>query len=132
VSSIGMRLFEERERLGLTQPAMADACHVTMRSQRNYEKDDRFPDAAYLACAAALGVDIHYIVTGERERPPPEVLSADERELLTLFRAAPLAVKAAAIGALQGAAGAAPGRVRAGVYVGENRGQAANKIINKS
>ncbi len=55
------------------------------------------------ALVLAVGVDGHYVLTGHQEpRTPP--INADEQELLALFRAAPLAVKAAAIGALQGAA----------------------------
>ena len=80
-----------------------------MRSQRNYEKGDRFPDAVYLAAIAAVGADVRYIITGERDGPVPETLTADERELLALFRAASLSVKAAAIGALQGGTGSAAG-----------------------
>lgn len=121
MSSIGDRLFAERERLGLSQPAMADAARVTMRSQRNYEKGERFPDASYLAAIAAAGADIRYIVTGERDGPAPEALTVDERELLALFRAAPLAVKAAAIGALQGGT-AKPARTPK-IAVGTNHGQ---------
>ena len=64
--SIGERLLEERERLGLNQPVLAEMCGVTMRSQRNYEKGERQPDAAYLAAIAAAGADIQYIVTGKR------------------------------------------------------------------
>jgi len=102
--SIGSRLKEERERLGLSQPAFGELGGVQKRAQINYESGERFPDAAYLAAIAKAGADVRYIVTGDREGPAPELLSADEKELLSLFRAAPLAVKAAAIGALQGAA----------------------------
>lgn len=97
---------EERQRLDLNQTQLGETGGVTKKTQMLYEAGDRYPDAAYLAAIAAAGADVRYIVTGEREGPAPEVLSSDERELLALFRAAPLAVKAAAIGALQGAAGA--------------------------
>jgi len=111
---------------------MAEAGLVTMRSQRNYEKGERFPDAAYLAAIAKVGVDVRYIVTGQREGPAPEVFSADERELIALFRAAPLAVKAAAIGALQGGSTPRPKiQKQMNVSVGTNHGQMAEKIINK-
>jgi len=66
VSSVGERLFEERERLGQSQQQLADACGVTMRSQRNYEKGERQPDASYLAAAATAGVDVLYVLTGQR------------------------------------------------------------------
>lgn len=101
---------------------MAEAGQVTMRSQRNYEKGERFPDAVYLSAIAEAGADVRYIVTGQREGPAPESLSADERELLALFRAAPLAVKAAAIGALQGGSVKAPGK-KTKISVGNNQGQ---------
>lgn len=117
--SIGQRLLRERERLGLTQPDLADVCGVTMRSQRNYEKGERQPDAAYLAAIATAGADVLYILTGQRSGV---VLSPDECELLALFRAAPLAVKAAAIGALRGGSGKAPARATK-IAVGANYGQ---------
>ncbi len=35
-----------------------------MRSQRNYEKGERQPDAAYLAAFTALGGDVLFLLTG--------------------------------------------------------------------
>jgi transcriptional regulator with XRE-family HTH domain len=86
----------------MNQPDFAALAGTTKKTQITYEKGV-MPDAAYLAAIAQAGADVRYIVTGEREGPAPEVLTADERELLALFRGATLAVKAAAIGALQGA-----------------------------
>lgn len=63
---LGDRLRAERERRRLSQQELADLCGVTMRSQRNYEKSERQPDAAYLAALAATGMDMPYIVTGQR------------------------------------------------------------------
>lgn len=62
----GERLRAERERLGLGQQELAEKCGVTMRSQRNYEKDERQPDATYLAALTALGGDVLYVLTGTR------------------------------------------------------------------
>lgn len=130
--SIGERLREERKRCGLSQSDVAEIAAdsgvpgATRQSQSIYEKGKRMPDAAYLAAVGAAGLNIHYIVTGKRNTPPPEVLAADERELLDLFRAAPLAVKAAAIGALQGAAIANNVRRNMNVAVGTNHGQIAD------
>lgn len=105
VSYQGERLREERERLGLTQSQMGELAGVTKKSQINYEKGERHPDSVYLAAIAAAGADVLYILTGQRNpAAPAHRLTPDEQELLALFRAAPLAVKAAAIGALQGAA----------------------------
>lgn len=130
----GKRLKEERERLGYNQTDFAAIGGIGRKSQFNYEDDERKADSAYLAAIAAAGADIRYIVTGDREGPPPEVLSVDERELLTLFRAAPLSVKAAAIGALQGGSAPAAKGQRYTVqqsFHGEVGQTAAGNIINK-
>ena len=97
MGSIGDRLREERERLGVSQSDFAEAAGTTRKSQFNYETNERRPDADYLAAAALKGADVQYIVTGHRS---DTALTADERELIALFRAAPLSVKVAAIGAL--------------------------------
>ena len=60
------RLRTERERLKLSQQALAEKCGVTARSQRNYESGERNPDSAYLAAIAAAGADVLYILTGQR------------------------------------------------------------------
>lgn len=70
MSSIGERLLEERERLSFSQSELAERCSVTMRSQRNYEKGERQPDALYLEAVARAGVDVLYVVTGMRQRYP--------------------------------------------------------------
>jgi len=89
VPLIGERLLEERERLGLSQTDLAELCGVTMRSQRNYEKGERQPDAAYLAAIAAAGADVLYILTGQRAFAPPPALKPDEAALLDNYRHAP-------------------------------------------
>lgn len=101
---IGLRLREERERLGFTQPAFGAVGGVQKLAQLKYEKGERFPGADYLAAVAKVGADVQYIVTGVR---CPGMLSGDESELLESFRAAPLAVKAATLAGLK--AGANPG-----------------------
>ncbi len=97
---IGERLRAERERLGLNQTDFAALGGIGRKTQFNYESGERSPDGAYLSAIAAGGADINYILTGQRQGAP--VLTPDERQLVEMFRAAPLAVKAAAIGALQG------------------------------
>jgi len=39
-----------------------------MRSQRNYEKGERQPDAAYLAAFTSLGGDVLFVLTGQRDQ----------------------------------------------------------------
>lgn len=94
---IGMRLREERERLGLSQAALGEIGGVKKLTQLNYEKGERSPDSSYLCAISKFGADVQFIVTGIRSA---ESLSPDEKELINLFRQAPLAVKAAALAAL--------------------------------
>lgn len=110
--SVGLRLKEERKRLGLTQEAMGVACGVTKRTQIFYETDSVGASAAYLAAAHELGADVAYLLTGKRER-----LSPEDRELLDTWRAAKPAARAAAIASLaksaaQGSAAAAAPRTQ--------------------
>ncbi|MCX8656457.1 helix-turn-helix transcriptional regulator [Gilliamella sp. B2840] len=95
--NIGLRLKEERERMGLSQVAMGEIANVKKLTQLNYEKGERFPDALYLSTLANFGLDVQYVVTGIRTT---NNLSIDEQDLIDKFRTAPLAIKAAALGAL--------------------------------
>lgn len=97
MSSIGDRLREERERLGYSQPAFGAIGGKTKKTVMQWEGGEQFPNAAFLSSIAAQGADVQYILTGQSSA---QALSPDEQELIAAFRAAPLAVKAAAIGAL--------------------------------
>lgn len=66
--TIGERLKEERNRLGLSQARIGDIAGVTKNSQINYEANKRSPDSAYLAKIAEIGADVNYILTGIRAR----------------------------------------------------------------
>lgn len=89
MSNLGIRLKEERERLRLSQTAFAEIGGVTKFSQINYEKGERSPDSSYLTPLAKIGVDVYYILTGERKQPPSEVLEPEEKVLLNAYRALP-------------------------------------------
>lgn len=65
--SIGARLKEERERMGMTQEKFSSACGVRRRAQSTYETGDRSPDSLYLAAASRIGVDVGYVLTGQRQ-----------------------------------------------------------------
>lgn len=101
--NIGERLREERERLGFTQPAFGAIGGVQKLAQLKYEKGERYPAADYLAAVGKVGADVQYIITGTRSL---EALTSDEIHLLERFRAAPIAVKAAAVAALTAGASA--------------------------
>lgn len=71
--TIGDRLREERERLGLSQTAWATHAGTSKQVQISYEKGKTFPNAEYLAVCANLGADVAYIITGKKNYPsaPP-------------------------------------------------------------
>lgn len=102
-SQIGERLKALREEHGWSQQKAADMAGIRREMWAKYEAGSE-PGARALAALASAGVDVTYLLTGQRHPLAPPPLNTDEQELLALFRAAPLAVKAAAIGALQGAA----------------------------
>jgi transcriptional regulator with XRE-family HTH domain len=89
MSGIGDRLCEERKRLGLSQGAMGEIGGVKANAQGNYEKGDRFPDAAYLAALAEIGVDVLYVVTGRRTPRPADSFTAEESRVIEQYRSLP-------------------------------------------
>lgn len=85
-ADIGARLKKERDRLGFSQAAFADKVDVGRTSQVNYESGERLPDAAYLAAAAQLGVDVCYVVTGlEGAGVVSEAIPKRKRAMLDLY-----------------------------------------------
>ncbi|MBP2856578.1 helix-turn-helix transcriptional regulator [Dickeya oryzae] len=105
---IGERLREERERLNLSQLALGEIGGVKKLAQLKYEKGERSPDADYLNAIAKVGVDIQYVVTNVRAT---SALTSEEQQLLSSYRAAPLAVKAAALAALTAGSSASAGSI---------------------
>lgn len=65
--TIGLRLKEERERIGLSQAAMGKLGGTTKKTQIDYETDRTPPKATYLSAIAAAGVDVGYLITGIRK-----------------------------------------------------------------
>lgn len=63
---IGARLREERERLGHTQTEFADLGSASKRSQTDWEQGNLVPNGEYLATISNHGVDVGYVLTGER------------------------------------------------------------------
>lgn len=63
-STIGDRLREERDRIGLSQAAFAKEAGASRNSQVNYEANKSNPGAAYwTAIATFLKVDVQYVLT---------------------------------------------------------------------
>ena len=80
------RLKEQRNTLGLSQNALADLCGIALRTQQNYEKGTRSPDAEYLALLHQHGFDVLYLVTGQRGTPAAPVLSNREAALVDNYK----------------------------------------------
>ncbi|WP_312481062.1 helix-turn-helix domain-containing protein [Stutzerimonas nitrititolerans] len=115
---IGERLKEERERLGENQTDFAALAGVTRKTLFGYETAERMPPADALAAWAESGLDVAYVVLGQRSNaksishlprgglnsnPPTSTgLTADELELLELFRSATLSQKMEAVAVLTG------------------------------
>lgn len=97
---IGTRLREEREKTGMSQDAISNIFGVSTKTWGKYERGVTNPDATTLASLGnKCGFDVFYILFGTRSRSIPDI-SNDEVELIQIYRAAPLAVKAAALAAL--------------------------------
>ena len=69
MTTIGGRLREERQRLGMNQSDFGAHGGVKKVAQIHYEQDERSPDVDYLAGIATAGADVLYIVTGHRRTP---------------------------------------------------------------
>lgn len=100
MDEFGARLKAERKRLGLKSAELAQLGKVGTAAQSNYERGVRRPDSVYLAAIADAGVDVSYVVTGQRSAEM--VLSLEEQAMLAAYRQAPAAVKAAALAVLAG------------------------------
>lgn len=87
--NFGDRLREERTRLGLNQSECAAVAEVSKTTQFNYEKGERSPDAPYLAKVAEAGIDVLYVLTGNRASLNQADLSAEEADLLNSYRSMP-------------------------------------------
>ncbi|WP_279626542.1 XRE family transcriptional regulator [Salinicola socius] len=66
LSTIGDRIRQERERLGMSQTAFATLGGVGKTTQIHYEKNNRNPDTGYLSALEGAGVDTVYVLTGRR------------------------------------------------------------------
>ncbi|EJI5073122.1 helix-turn-helix transcriptional regulator [Salmonella enterica] len=83
----GARLKEERERLGYNQTDFAALVGASKHSQINWEKGVSSPDSAFLEVWAKVGLDVLYVVMGQRTFQQEVGMNLipvtnDERELI--------------------------------------------------
>lgn len=125
--SLGERLKAERERLGYTQTEFAEIVGSSKRSQIGWEQGRSAPDATALATWAAEGLDVGYVLLGERsnasvpthsKRATSHDLPADEQMLLDAYRALTAAKKKQLLSSLLlGEVGKKPAKAGGGVVV---------------
>lgn len=68
--AIGVRVQEERVRLGLTQAELADRLGVSRTSASAYEAGRHLPRAEVLVEFDKLGADVLYVLTGRKHVAP--------------------------------------------------------------
>ena len=115
------RLREIRKGMNLTQADFGALAGVTVTAQLNYEKGTRNPDTAYLERLAAHGVDVVYLLTGERIPRGASALSEAEAALLARYRSGSAVLR----GYLQ-ELGQAPASGSNAVTIGGDVGQQVN------
>jgi len=82
MTDVGGRLKEERSRLKYNQESFGELCGVKRRTQLSYEKSESAPDSHYLTKAHALGVDVNYVLIGQRVRKlVTDIDEQDEQQL---------------------------------------------------
>lgn len=78
--TVGRRLREEREKLGLNQASFGMIGGVKKLAQLNYEKGDRLPSPAYFDnLRRTPNIDVDYILSGLRDNNEGRRLSAESR-----------------------------------------------------
>ncbi|NUZ06717.1 helix-turn-helix domain-containing protein [Piscinibacter koreensis] len=72
--AFGVRLREERERLGLSQQMAADGCGVRREMWGKYERGAAEPGARVVAAMGRMGADALYLLLG---RPEPKLRAGE-------------------------------------------------------
>lgn len=75
--TVGVRLAEERKRLGFSQGDFARKAGVSISTQKRYEIDEREAGTGYLEGIRKFGVDVTYVLTGSRRGGASSGLDSD-------------------------------------------------------
>lgn len=73
-------------RVQVSQVDFADACGSSRNALMQWERGEATPNAAVLALMAGLGIDVLYVVTGQRTGASEDTLAPAEKELLGAWR----------------------------------------------
>lgn len=96
---INDRLTIERDRLGHTQTVMAKLTGVAFRTYCDYEAGKSEPRASFFVLAASIGLDVPYVLLGERSQ---SALSVDEQMLIGAYRSLDTRGRAGVLGMVSG------------------------------
>ena len=88
MAQIGSRMTTERQRLNFTQKDVYTALGLGATSLSRYEQGKRTLDLIQAHEFAALGYDMHYVLTGNRMGESVSDLTEDEHAWLELYRQA--------------------------------------------
>lgn len=83
--TIGKRLRIERRRLGLTQEEFAQAGGIRRTALYQYEKGDRRPSLDFLLACVSVGLDLSFIIFGERRLRPVSEIRLSDQEHARIF-----------------------------------------------
>lgn len=83
--SVCVRLRAERERLGKTQGEISELLGVAIKTVTRWEKETAIP-ADHLGTLAANGVDVLYVLTGQRTPPAPRPMDTKASALLDNYQ----------------------------------------------
>lgn len=113
--SLGARLRTARKGLGKSQDDMAAVCGVSREMWGKYERDAAMPGGEVLIKVALAGIDVNYILTGQRmggavATPAAPALSPRKAALLDHYEATSEEGKKIIEAAAFAAAQPAPGR----------------------
>jgi transcriptional regulator with XRE-family HTH domain len=97
VGSFASRLRVERLSRKMTQAGFGAMGGVGRLSQFKYEHGDAGPNVEYLQRLVGHGIDVNFLLTGDRSRQP---FTADERLLIERFRQSSPDIQAAILRAL--------------------------------
>jgi transcriptional regulator with XRE-family HTH domain len=86
MDKFGERLKEERKALGLSQQEFGAIGGVEANAQGRYESGERLPKSDYLMALGRKGVDLLYVLTGERSKLSDGQLSAEESRIIEHYR----------------------------------------------
>ena len=85
--SLGSRIKEQRERLGMTRPELAEAIGVTSAAIGNYETGYSVPKIELLyKIFDALQCDANYLYQDDMGTAPQTAVTDDEQTLLSRYR----------------------------------------------